>query len=259
MLSIFRSIRSCGLLGPSQLLGLCAAWVFLGTIGPALAQPQQALGTWQLSAGWQDYSESQMQLKGSELGVHWTSMSWGAYTLDAHAQLGLQNYNSPQSGHLEHVPNLDTRWRALRGSTTQPQWQFGLALHTHNNFMRGTTSLGFGGYDRLSTQLWLPVRWQSVGDQWWAVDAGWLLWGEHVSRLKQVNARLQDVTSKQSRGVYLQVSKKVNSSRGTIEPYARWTWVDDSDVQTITVAGQATGAYEPENNRLQAGVKWQFR
>jgi hypothetical protein len=92
-------------------------------------------------------------------------------------------------------------------STDQPQWQYGLALHGHANFFRGTTSSGFGGYDRLSTQVWLPVSWHSAGAQPWAVDAGWLLWGEHVSRLSQVNIRLQDVTNQQRKGAYIQISK----------------------------------------------------
>ena len=260
MFWIFRNIRCLSLLGVSQLLSLCAAWVFVGAIVPVQAQPEQALGAWQLSTGWQDYSEPQMNLKGPELGVHWQSQKLGPYTLEADAHLGLQNYSSVPSGRLNSVLNLDTRWRALRASTAQPQWQYGLALHTHANFFRGTTSFGFGGYDRLSTQVWLPVRWRSADPQPWVVDAGWLLWGEHVSRLSQVNPRLQDVTNQQRKGVYLQISKNVHTDLGEMEPYARWTWVDNSDVRWVTVApGQARGDFEPRNNRLQVGLKWQLR
>ncbi len=260
MFWIFRNIRCLSLLGVSQLMSLCAAWVFVGAIVPVQAQPEQVLGDWQLSTGWQDYSEPQMNLKGPELGVHWQSQKLGLYTLEADAHLGLQNYSSVPSGRLNSVLNLDTRWRALRVSTAQPQWQYGLALHTHTNFFRGTTSLGFGGYDRLSTQVWLPVRWHSANAQPWAVDAGWLLWGEHVSRLSQVNPRLQDVTNQQRKGVYLQISKNVHTDLGEMEPYARWTWVDNSDVRWVTVGpGQARGDYEPRNNRLQVGLKWQLR
>ena len=259
MFPIFRCIRGLDLFGVSQRLSLCAVWVFVGAIGSAQAQPEENRGAWQLSAGWQDYSESQMQLTGPELGVHWQSQTLGPFALEADVQLGLQNYSSAQSGRLDSVLNLDTRWRALRTSTEHPQWQLGLALHTHANFLRGTTSLGFGGYDRLSAQLWLPVRWHSAHTQPWAIDAGWLLWGQHMSRLSQVNARFQDVTNTQRRGVYLQVSKKVHSSRGELEPYVRWAWVDDSDVQVVNAAGQASSAYEPENTRLQVGVKWHFR
>jgi hypothetical protein len=260
MFCFFRKIRGLSLLCESQLLSLCVAWVFVGAIVPVQAQPEQALGAWQLSTGWQDYSEPQMNLKGPELGVHWQSQKLGPYTLEADAHLGLQNYSSVPSGRLNSVLNLDTRWRALRVSTAQPQWQYGLALHTHTNFFRGTTSLGFGGYDRLSTQMWLPVRWHSASAQPWAVDAGWLLWGEHVSRLSQVNPRLQDVTNQQRKGVYLQISKNVHTDLGEMEPYARWTWVDNSDVRWVTVGpGQARGDYEPRNNRLQVGLKWQLR
>lgn len=260
MFPIFRSIRCFGLFSEFQLLKLSAAFVFVGSIVSVQAQPSQNWGALQLSAGWQNYSEPQMQLKGPELGVHWQSLSLGSYTLEADAQVGLQNYNSELSGRLDSVLNLETRWRALRTLTAHPQWQFGLALHTHANFLRGTTSLGFGGYDRLSTQLWLPVRWHSDQPQPWTVDTGWLLRGVHESRLSQVNARFQDVTNKQSRGVYLQVSKKVNSSRGELEPYARLTWVDNSDVRWVTVApGLERGTYEPRNNRIQVGLKWHVR
>jgi hypothetical protein len=200
-----------------------------------------------------------MSLKGPELGVHWQSVNWGPHTLEADAHLGLQHYNSEPSGHLDSVLNVDTRWRALRASTAQPQWQYGLALHSHANFLRGTTSLGFGGYDRLSTHVWLPVRWHSDGAQHWTVDAGWLLWGEHVSRLSQVNTRFQDVTNQQRRGVYLQVSKKIQAELGELEPYARWAWVDDSDVHWVSLAEQERGTYEPRNNRLQVGLKWRMR
>lgn len=259
MFLVFRSLRCFGQFSASHLLKVCAVCLFVGTIVSAQAQPSQNWGSWQLSAGWQQYSEPQMQLKGPELGVHWQSLNLAPYTLEADAQLGMQSYSSEQSGRLDSVLNLDTRWRALRALTAQPQWQYGLALHTHANFLRGTTSLGYGGYDRLSTQLWLPVRWHSTHTQPWAVDAGWLLWGEHVSRLSQVNARFQDVTNTQRTGVYLQVSKKVNSIQGELEPFARWSWVDDSDVREQNVADQTMRTYEPKNTRLQVGLKWRFR
>jgi hypothetical protein len=259
MFSSVDSVRCGGLFGMTPTGWLCAAALWIAAIASAQAQTDRSLGGWQLSAGWQDYREPQMQLKGPELGLHWQSRRLGAYTVEADGHLGLQNYRSVPSGRLNSVLNVDTRWRALRTSTAHPQWQFGLALHTHTNFLRGTTSLGFGGYDRLSTQLWLPVRWQSVADQRWAVDAGWLLWGEHVSRLSQVNSRLQDVNNIQRKGVYIQISHKLNTSPGELEPYARWTWVDDSDVQWVSMVGVDRGTYEPRNNRLNLGVKWHFR
>jgi hypothetical protein len=258
MFSIVGHVLCEGLFGVSQTRRLCAAGCLLGAIGAAQAQTEQALGGWQLSAGWQDYSEPQMNLKGPELGLHWQSRPLGAYTLEAEAHVGLQNYSSPQSGRLDSVLNLDTRWRALRALTSQPQWQFGLAVHTHTNFLRGTTNLGYGGYDRLSTQVWLPVRWQSLGDPRWTVDAGGLLWGEHESHLSQVNTSLQDVTNTQRKGAYVQIGQKRHTSRGELEPYARWTWVDDSDVRGVMVAGQVRGAYEPRHNRLQLGLKWRL-
>ena len=259
MLPVFRNIQCLHWIGESPLWRVCAVWAFVGAIGSAQAQPEENRGTWQLSAGWQDYSEPQMNLKGPELGVHWQSRAWGPLTLEAEGQLGLQNYSSVPSGRLDSVLNLDTRWRVLRASTAQPQWQVGLALHTHANFLRGTTSLGFGGYDRLSTQVWLPVRWHSASAQPWTVDAGWLLWGQHESRLSQVNTSLQDVTNQQRKGVYFQISKDIHTGLGEMQPYARWTWVDDSDVHWVSLVGMDRGTYEPRNNRLQVGLKWRIR
>ena len=84
--------------------------------------------------------------------------------------------------------------------------------------------------------------------------------GEHVSRLSQVNTNLQDVTNQQRKGAYLQISKKVKTDHGELEPYAHWAWVDNSDVRWVTVApGVERGDYEPRNNRLQVGLKWRLR
>ena len=133
MLLVFRKIRCLHRISESSLWRACAIWAFVGAIGSAQAQPEENRGAWQLSAGWQDYSEPQMNLKGPELGLHWQSRAWGPLTLEAEGQLGLQNYSSVPSGRLDSVLNLDTRLRVLRASTAQPQWQFGLALHTHAN------------------------------------------------------------------------------------------------------------------------------
>ncbi len=246
---------------PRRMFKKCHVCVGLAGVSWAWAAAQAAPSSdaWHWSAGWQHYSEPQMALTGPELGLHWQSHGRGAFTLEADAMLGLQNYSSEQTGRLSQVPNLDTRWRALKTWTNQPQWQYGLALHTHSNFLRGTTTLGFGGYDRLSTQLWLPLRWRSEDPHSWVMDAGYLLWGEHVSRLSQTSASLPDVRNVQRKGAYLQASTTVETSWGPMQPFLRLTWVGDSDVQLLTVAGQARGAYEPVNKRWQLGLRWQFR
>lgn len=259
MVSIFHSFRRAGQMGlphkSSVFVGLTCVWA----IGFMQAQAQPVPETWQLSAGWQDYREAQMQLTGPELGLHWQSQGLGHFRAEADVLLGLQNYSSPESGRLNRVPNLDTRWRLFKTAQSQPQWQYGLALHTHFNHFRGTTSLGFGGYDRLSKQIWLPVRWQFQGWQPWSLDAGWLLWGEHMSRLSQVHSRYQDVTHAQRKGAYLQASTHIQTSQGQWQPYARWTWVGESDVRAVTVLGESRGTFEPRSNRLQLGVKWLVR
>jgi hypothetical protein len=44
-----------------------------------------------------------------------------------------------------------------------------------------------------------------------------------------------------------------------MQPYARWTWVDKSDVHWESLVGVDRGTYEPRNNRLQVGLKWRIR
>ncbi len=214
---------------------------------------------WHMSAGWQHYSEPQMALTGPELGLHWQSHGNGPFSLEADAMFGLQNYSSERTGRLSQVPNIDTQWRVLNTWTNKPQWQYGLALHTHSNFLRGTTTLGFGGYDRLSTQLWLPLRWRSERPHSWVLDAGYLIWGEHVSRLSQTSASLPDVRNVQRKGTYLQATTKMETSLGQMQPFLRLTWVGDSDIRHVSLAGEERGAYEPANKRWQLGLKWQFR
>ena len=67
MFSIICNVRGLGLFHESFRLKICAAWFFVGAIVSVQAQPEHALGSWQLSSSWQNYSESQMNLKGPEL------------------------------------------------------------------------------------------------------------------------------------------------------------------------------------------------
>lgn len=239
---------------------------------PFLSWGQSApnpLGTWRYSLGVQRYSEPTVQLAGPELGLHWQSLPitrLGQANLEVDALVGRQKYKSDSGGSLNNVPNLETRWRILWPMNTSPNIAYGLALHTHAYYLEGSASAGQGGYDRQSTQLWLPVRWRDSGQNWRSlgpvktvsVDAGVLLFGKQLSKLSQTDATTYiDTHNTQHTGIYIQTKADYTTASGTYSPYIRWTWVDDSDkVNSLRTGFQ--DYYEPINRRIQIGVEWQY-
>ena len=251
----------------TQALGSFASWVRPVLWGASLSLGVSAVqgqdtayaDSWRLGLGLQRYSEAGMRLQGPEVGLHWRSRPLGQLHLEADALLGLQNYSSNASGTQDEVLNVDTRWRLLTPLGFWPQWHYGLALHTRYNDLRGLTSAGDAGYERLSAQLWLPVRWSASGPEPWEFDAGVLLWGRHMSRLSQTSRGSEDVTNTQRSGFYVQASTTIESGYGSLLPYVRWTWVDDSNTRPVKISGQINSAYEPRNSTVQLGVQWRFR
>lgn len=225
----------------------------------SLASAEAQVEAWFISGGLQNYQEPNMDLRGPELGIHMYRPITHDYAIEAEGFLGLQSYSSLQSGEMNNIPNIDTHWLLLRSSPMLRPWQYGLALHTHHNFFNGTTSLGFGGYDRQSMQIWLPIRWQSDSQNSWVLDAGWLLLGKHLSKLSQANSQLHDVENMQKRGAYLQALTTLTVNQSRLHPYLRLTWVDKSDKYRLNFDGRVIEVYEPGNTRLQLGLKLRFR
>ncbi len=228
------------------------------------------LGMWSYSLGAQRYAEPSMQLVGPEIGLHWRSRPIEGLQqaqLEVDALVGLQKYSSDGTGTKKNVPNLETRWRVLWRSTRWPTISYGLGFYTHSNYLQGTTSTGNGGYERQSTQFWLPFRFTESGENWSAfgavksvrIDAGVLLLGKHVSKLSQVNAKTYtDLNNTQHTGIYLQSQLDYSTASGIYSPYVRWTWVDDSDKVNGFLSGKPGQFYEPINRRLQIGVEWKY-
>jgi hypothetical protein len=181
--------------------------------------------------------------------------------------VGLQKYSSDGTGTKKNVPNIESRWRVLWPSTQWPNISYGLGFYTHSNFLQGTTSTGNGGYERQSTQFWLPFRFSDSGENWSAlgpvksvrIDAGILLFGKHISKLSQVNAKTYiDIENTQDRGIYFQSQLDYSTASGIYSPYVRWTWVDDSDKVNGLLSGKQGLFSEPINRRLQIGVEWKY-
>lgn len=246
------------------------ACLFVFTPFMAMSQIAPApSGMWSYSLGAQRYAEPAMQLVGPEIGLHWRSRPIEGLhqaQLEVDALVGLQKYSSDGTGTKKNVPNIETRWRVLWTSTQWPHISYGLGFFTHSNYLQGTTSTGNGGYERQSTQVWLPFRFSDSADNWSALgpvksvrmDAGVLLLGKHVSKLSQVNANTYiDLHNTQHTGVYLQSQLDYSTASGIYSPYIRWTWVDDSDKVNDLRSGKQN-YYEPINRRLQIGVEWKY-
>lgn len=249
------------------------AYLFLFTPFIAMSQTATApLGMWSYSLGAQRYAEPAMQLVGPEIGLHWRSrpiVGLRQAQLEVDALVGLQKYSSDTTGTMKNVPNIESRWRVLWPSTQWPNISYGLALHTHSNYLNvnSPTTTGHGGYERQSTQFWLPFRFTGSGENWSAlgpvksvrIDAGILLFGQHISKLSQVNAKTYtDIDNTQHTGIYLQSQLDYSTASGIYSPYVRWTWVDDSDKVNGLVLGKQGVYYEPMNRRLQIGVEWKY-
>jgi len=242
---------------------------------PFMAMSQTAtapLGMWSYSLGAQRYAEPAMQLVGPEIGLHWRSRPLSGLRLaqlEVDALVGLQKYSSDTTGTMKNVPNIESRWRVLWPSTQWPRISYGLGFYTHSNYLNlnSPTTTGNGGYERQSTQFWLPFRFTDSGENWSAfgpvksvrLDAGVLLLGKHVSKLSQVNAKTNtDIINTQHTGVYFQSQLDYSTASGIYSPYVRWTWVDDSDKVNGLFAGKQGVGYEPINRRLQIGVEWKY-
>ncbi len=210
-----------------------------------------------------------MQLMGPEAGLHWRSQPvprMGQANLEVDALLGRQKYTSDSNGSVHNVPQIETRWRVLWPTKASLNISYGLALHTHSDYLEGATSTGQSGYDRQSTQIWLPVRWRDSGQNWpslgpaktVSLDTGLLLWGKHLSRLSQTDAATYiDTQNTQHTGIYIQTKADYATASGTYSPFIRWTWVDDSDKVNSLRSG-FQDFYTPINRRIQIGVEWQY-
>ena len=230
---------------------------------PCVAQsqtPSHPVVQWGLSAGVNQYKEPNlMELQGPEVGLHARAYNFNAMPqlhLEGDVFFGKQRYTSNNTGSMNGVHNIETRWRALMpvfaNTANQHGLYAGLGLHTLWNDLRGTSSTGSGGYERSATQLWLPVRWVS---NFWELEAGVLVYGRHTSKLSEASSRYADIVNTQHHGQYAQASLNFPLSNGdAIKPFVRYTHLADSN----TVAMGGSNWLEPASQRWQAGVVWQF-
>lgn len=251
-----------------------ASLLLTAAIAPALAQPAPPEASpldsgprwqWGTSVGMNHYREPSldMNLRGPELGLHLRLSdfpSWPRWQLEADELAGVQRYDSP-SGELDNAGNLETRWRLLYQAVPREGGGLfvGPAVHTLYNDLRGRTTLGAAGYERRSVGLWLALQWrqplsapgtfQSLnGAQF---DAGRLIRARHYSYLSQASSTYPDIGNTQREGWYAQARLDFKAQRLLVQPFVRYTRLEDSDE---SVVGFLSGI-EPASHRWQLGLQ----
>lgn len=241
----------------SALVLTCTSALANDNKAPSNAEPKVQ---WGLSLGVNRYTESKMQLLGTEIGLHARLVGSEVlpnWQLEGDVLLGRQKYTSNGTGDLNGVVNIETRWRALaplyRTGSGPEGLSAGLGFHTLWNDLRGTTSTNHAGYERQATQLWLPIRWTSA--EAWELEGGLLLRGTHTSRLSQANSINSDIHNTQKSGTYVQANTSFKLEDGTrLSPFVRFTHLGDSDI----VRSGNQYWVEPKSQRWQIGAVLNF-
>lgn len=207
--------------------------------------------------GWWTYSEPAMRLQGPaltlQLGLQTSAVPGMPDRVGGEIMLARVDYSSDGTGQMSGVPAVGWRTHALwdmPADSRQP-WQLGLQYEGLWNDLRGTSSTGHRGYERLSNKLWLLAQTAPLPQA--ELQLGLLLRGWQDSWLSQANQRLPDITNVQHKGVTLRYrhSPWWIGSR-PVFPWLRYTQVAESD----KVGSQRW--YEPRNQTLELGMGVRF-
>jgi Autotransporter beta-domain len=203
---------------------------------------------------------------GSLTGYYSREMKNAFVAVDGRVSYGSNDYEST-SGTSEDEPQWEFELRT-RGGYSFPLWggamspYTGLGLRYFRDESKGTvTSLGFSGYDRRITQLYLPVglSYAYTTSGGWTItpqaEFDWLLYGNVNSRLQNVSSAYYNIENDQHEGYgfrgEIMVGKVSNGYSWQAGPFFRYWNVADSK---ITTAPDNSQWLEPENDRTQIGV-----
>lgn len=188
---------------------------------------------------------------------------------DLRASMGESNYAS-SSGRIDSIPETEYEGRLKVGLSTIENGRgfvpyTGVGVRYYRMDGKGeVTDLGAGAYDRNILQVYLPLgvnahtyfgSWNVKG----TLEYDHLLAGYVSSRLENVPAAgIENLMNHQDSGFairaeFLMGQTYANGLGFAFGPYLRYWDVDDSDVDQYGFSGM--GGMEPENTRLQTGMK----
>lgn len=211
-----------------------------------------------------------MNLKGNRIGAV------GAYTftspnrvysrIDLRSSYGSLKYQG--SGTLDDVPDWIFETRAvigrdyLTGDSAALSPYIGLGYRYLYNDLRGYSSTGHVGYQRVSQYLYVPVGLTArfrTGERWVVaptVEYDAFLGGRQYSQLSDTGIGYSDATNKQKHGYGYRAYLMLESGHWAFGPWFYYWNIKDSDVVSI---GLGTVAMEPANWTREYGVELRYR
>ena len=211
-----------------------------------------------------------MNLKGNRIGAV------GAYTfmssnrvygrIDLRSSYGSLKYQG--SGTLDDVPDWIFETRAvigrdyLTGESAALSPYIGLGYRYLYNDLRGYSSTGRVGYQRVSQYLYVPVGLTArfrTGERWVVaptVEYDVFLGGRQYSQFSDTGIGYSDATNRQHDGRGYRGYLMFESGHWSFGPWLQYWNIKDSDVVSI---GLGTVAMEPANWTREYGVELRYR
>lgn len=213
---------------------------------------------WGMSLGLHTYREPDMRLTGPTLGLRAAAPLWVGdwpVSLEAEVAVGIDRYTSASSGSLDGVKRLASAWHLLVGSArTGLVPRAGLSLTTDWTDLRGQTSRGLSGYERLNQSLWLGAQWlvaQEESPAPWRLRAGALITGRQSSYFSQVSSSYGDVINRQNRGALVELEAPWRIAG--VDASLRMGFKAYADSKLALAPGYGL-VYEPANRALELGI-----
>ena len=211
-----------------------------------------------------------MQVQGPRLGV-WAEKPMGHLgrwqpTLRGLLQSSAMHYSSPISGELPNVPDheLEVRVTALHplGQSDEPRspWAWGvyagLGYRLHYNDLRGTTSNGAVGYQRLNQRLTLPLGLQvkSASGITARLELSPALYGTHTTYMSDVGALADATVPQKSQSWAIEVGWQP-WPQWELRLYHRQASTQATDAWSSTINGVTRRYLEPASTWHDTGIR----
>jgi len=213
-----------------------------------------------------------MKLAGDRVGAV------GAYTftspnrvysrIDLRSSYGSLKYQSSGTGTLNDVPDWIFEARAvvgrdfLTGDSAALSPYIGLGYRYLYNDLRGYSSTGAVGYQRVSQYLYVPVGLTTrfrTGERWViapTVEYDAFLGGRQYSQLSDTGIGYSDATNTQKHGYGYRAYLMLESGHWAFGPWLQYWKINDSDTVPI---GLGKAALEPANWTREYGVELRYR
>ena len=247
----------------------------------AQALPVRTLAGTEIGGGFSHYQYEEpslgVKLEGAKLGVdlqHTAGLDYNWYfRFEGRYQYGRTDYTG--SGTKDNNKDWYYELRGLFGrdfSYDTYSWSpyIGLGFRHLDNNLRGFTTTGAIGYDRVSLYTYLPLgvthrlRLQNGGRVSSTVEADWLIRGKQTSTLSDVDPAIADVTNDQRNGYGIRASIYYEKDRWSLGPWIQYWDINQSDAAPILATTGGTTfiigtGWEPKNRTTEFGMRLGYR